>query len=147
MANEADRPETAAWTIKSVSVRTRKLATDCATREGVTMGEWMDRMVPVMATMQENNQVIPPDQRRGAGVPLQQALAVIEVERMDALARLTAALASAAASGVPKGAVREVAAVLRDQARAVRGLPPPANVGKRPGKQVANLATGPVIEG
>ena len=147
MANQDDKPDTAPWTIKSVGVHTRKMATDCATREGVTMGEWMDRMVPVMAAMQDGNQVVLPDQRRSAAVPLQQAMAMLELERLDALGRLATAVASATAAGVPKGAVREISALLREQARAARGLPAPANAGKVPGKQMANRATGSLLEG
>ena len=111
------------------------------------MGQWMDRMVPVMAAMQDGNQIVPPDQRRSAAVPLQQAMAMIELERLDALGRLVTAVASAAAAGVPKGAVREISALLREQARAARGLPMQANAGRMQGKRLANPANPPLLEG
>jgi hypothetical protein len=146
MANPENQTETAPWTIKAVGVRTRKIATDCAAREGITMGQWMDRMVPLMATIQEGNQVLPPDQR-GIAPPSEHQQAMMDIERMDALARLTAAVASAAAAGVPKRAVGEVAAALREQTRLARGLPALVPSGKPPGKRLANRADPPLIEG
>ncbi len=146
MANPENLQDAAPWTIKNVGVRTRKIATDCAAREDMTMGQWMDRMVPMMATIQEGNQVLPPDQR-GTAPPSAHAVTMMEVERMDALSRLMTAVASAAAAGVPKRAVGEIAALAREQGRLARGLPALAPPSKPEGKRKANPADPRLIEG
>ena len=56
MAEELDK---APWTIKAVSVETRKLAVKSAAQQGVTMAEWLDRAVQGQVERDRGNQLIP----------------------------------------------------------------------------------------
>lgn len=125
-----DEPERAPWTIKNVSVETRKLATASAAKEGVTMAEWLDRAVRGQAERDRGNQLIPPGQNgqgvaRFAPVQLPDKTGKLPLDLAglaDAL-RAVATVAGAADMPVPKALAREASALLRQQIRAARGLP------------------------
>ena len=125
-----DEPERAPWTIKSVSVETRKLAVASAAKEGVTMAEWLDRAVRHQAELDKGNQVIPP------GLPGQSVARFDPVQPPDGTGkpamdlsgladalRAVATVAGAADMPVPKSLAREASALLRQQIREARGLP------------------------
>ncbi len=59
MAEELERVP---WTIKGVSVETRKLAVASAAKQGVAMAEWLDHAVRDQASFDKGNQVISPSQ-------------------------------------------------------------------------------------
>lgn len=125
-----DEPERAPWTVKSVNVETRKLAVASATKEGVTMAEWLDRAVRNQADLDKGNQIIPPGQPKqsvarfapaqppdGTGKP------AMDLSGLADALRAVATIAGAAAMPVPKSLAREALALLRQQIREARGLP------------------------
>lgn len=121
---EADR---AAWTIKSVPVETRKLAVACATKQGVTMAEWLDRAVRNQATLEAGERVLPPVPRAASVPALARPLQPVQHVGLGELAGLMqAAQAVAAAAGVaiPKATARHALALTTAQLRSARGLPP-----------------------
>lgn len=125
-----DEQERAPWTIKSVSVETRKLAVASAAKEGVTMGEWLDRAVRNQASLDRGNQVIPPGQTgksvtRFAPVqpPDEMGKPPMDLAGLADALRAVATIAGAADMPVPKALAREASALLRQQIRAARGLP------------------------
>lgn len=49
----------APWTIKSVHVETRKLAVACAAKEGLTIGQWLERATRGQAETDKGNAILP----------------------------------------------------------------------------------------
>lgn len=127
MANEENPDgDKASWTVKSVSVETRKLAVACAAKQGQTMAEWLARAVRNQANLEAGERVMPPAARR-AGVDLVHvpgpALAMDLGELAD-LMQATQAVAEAAGVPIAKATARHALALVTAQLRAARGLPP-----------------------
>ena len=112
-----DNPEAnkANWTIKDFPVTTRKVAVDCAKRLDLSVAAWLAGAVRNQASHDDGALVLPPDQR-----PTETANR--DPAAPDPFARL-AALASAGLP-VPRDVRGHAFAILRDQLRAARGLPP-----------------------
>lgn len=108
------RADKANWTIKDFPVTTRKTAVDCAKRLDLSVAAWLAGAVRNQASHDGGALVLPPDQR--ANHP-----ANPESSR-DPFARL-AALA-AAGLPVPRDVRGHAFAILRDELRAARGIPP-----------------------
>ena len=108
------------WTIKAVPVSVREQAVRSARMEGVTMAEWISRAVATEARKQEGNLVIPPGRPEA---PTPRPAPTIELGEATAALQ---AMASAAQAGLPvgKAAVRDTVALIREQVRVGRGLPP-----------------------
>ena len=126
----AEEPDKAPWTIKAVSVETRKLAVRSAAQQGVTMAEWLDRAVRGQAERDRGNQLIPPGQNgQGAArfapaqLPDQTGKPPMDLAGLADALRAVATVAGAADMPVPKALAREASALLRQQIRAARGLP------------------------
>ena len=116
---DRDPVDTAApWTIKSVSVATREAVTAAARREGLTVGQWLEKRV---AEWEGEGRPVPVP---GGPPPNLGDLA----QAMQA----ARALAEAAGVPVPPHVARDAFAVLKVATRQVRGLPPPAPRRKPP---------------
>lgn len=100
------------WTIKSVPTRTRLAVIDAARKEGITVGQWLERRVAEWLADGSPVPVSPP------AMP-QHSLADL-AEAMNA----ARALADAAGVKVPPGLARDGLALVRQATRAARGLPP-----------------------
>lgn len=122
----AEEPDKAPWTIKAVSVETRKLAVKSAAQQGVTMAEWLDRAVRGQAERDRGNQLIPPGQS-GQDVawfaPVQppDGTGKLDLAGLADALRAVATVAGAAEMPVPKSLAREASALLRQQIREARG--------------------------
>ena len=120
--------ERAPWTIKSVSVETRKLAVASAAKQGVTMAEWLDRAVRNQANLDKENQVIPPSQTGQTLIPfapvqlLEQPGKPMDLAGLADALRAVATITEAAAMPISKSLAREASALLRQQIREARGL-------------------------
>lgn len=102
------------WTIKAVPTRTRLAATEAARKEGLTIGQWLERRVDEWLSDGS-----PVRLGAGPGVSSFQGLADL-AQAMDA----ARALADAAGVKVPPALARESLALVRQATRAARGLPP-----------------------
>ena len=106
------RPHTAApWTIKSLSVRTREAIVAAARREGLTVGQWLERRV---AEWEADGSPLP--------VASSPAPNLGELAQVMQAAR---ALADAAGIPVPSHLARDAFAAVKVATRQVRGLPLP----------------------
>ena len=122
MSSSQALEERAPWTIKGVSVETRRLAVARAAKRGQTMGQWLDAAVRNQSALEDGDLVITPDSRQEPRHGSQKA-----VEPMTALAHvLEAAHHAQQASGVPlpKAIARHAYALIGANLRAARGLPP-----------------------
>lgn len=120
---DRDPVDTAApWTIKSVSVATREAVTQAARREGLTVGQWLERRV---AEWEAEGRPVPvaPPAMSGQAPNLGDLAQAMQAAR---------ALAEAAGIPVPPHIAREAFAVLKVATRQVRGLPAPAPRRKPP---------------
>ncbi len=122
----AEEPDKAPWTIKAVSVETRKLAVKSAAQQGVTMAEWLDRAVQGQAERDRGNQLIPPGQSgqdvaRFAPVQPPDETGKLDLAGLADALRAVATVAGAAEMPVPKSLAREASALLRQQIREARG--------------------------
>ena len=124
---EAERSN---WTIKAVNVATRKTAVDCAGRAGLSVAQWLERAVRNQANLDAGNAVIPPDERgdNRANLPM---------PKIDDVLHAISTLAAAGVP-VPKTIGRAVYAMLGQEVRRRRGLPPQ-------GQRLA--VRGPTIDG
>ena len=107
----------APWTIKAISVATRETVTKAARREGLTVGQWLERRVA---------------EWEGQGSPVR--LAPSPPGEVSDLGTLAAVLSGMGAAGlpVPKHHVAKLTGALLRQA----GLSPPR---PEPGRQPARL--------
>lgn len=124
------------WTIKTIGNRVRKRIIDAAHKEGLSVGQWLERRAnewlddggPVRVSPGQTTPVSP--------VPMaEQALMLREVRES----------AQAAGIPVPKAPVRQAAALLTQSLRASRGLPPPAKRGAAKQEQPEAEAVDAVI--
>jgi hypothetical protein len=102
------------WTVKAVSARTRLAVIAAARKEGVTVGQWLERRVAEWLADGSPTPVAP------SAAPSPHTLADL-AQAMDA----ARALAEAAGVKVPPAMAREGLALVRQATRAARGLPPP----------------------
>ena len=102
------------WTIKSMSIQARLAVITAARKEGITVGQWLERRVAEWLVDGSPTSVAAP---RGASS--QHNLAEL-AQAMDA----ARALADAAGVKVPPSLAREGLALMLQAARAARGLPP-----------------------
>jgi hypothetical protein len=117
MDDEADR---APWTIKAVPVGTRQSAVRAAAKRGETMGEWITRAVENQIAREENQVVIPPDQREQTKVNRAHAPSV-----STELAGMLHAIATVMSlPNIAPGVVKDGSATVRALLRMVRGVPP-----------------------
>lgn len=116
----------AAWTIKSVSVETRKLAVACASKQDMTMAEWLDRAVRNQANLEAGERILPPAPRPAglpAPVPLG-SMAAVDMGELADLMMAVQAVAKAADVPIAKATAKHALALMTGQLRAARGLPP-----------------------
>lgn len=104
----------APWTIKSVPTRTRLAATEAARKEGLTVGQWLERRVDEW--LSDGSPV-----RLGAGPGVSSAHSLADLAQAMDSAR---SLANAAGVRVPPALAKEALALVRQATRAARGLPP-----------------------
>ncbi len=108
----SDPVDTAApWTIKSLSVRTREAIVAAARREGLTVGQWLERRVAEW-------------EADGSPVPVSGSLAPNLGDLAQAW-QAARALADAAGIPVPSHLARDALAAVKLATRQVRGLSPP----------------------
>jgi hypothetical protein len=101
------------WTVKSVPTQTRLAVIAAARKEGITVGQWLERRVAEWLADGSPTPVgAAPDASSHSLAELAQA--------MDA----ARALADAAGVKVPPALARESLALVRQATRAARGLPP-----------------------
>lgn len=124
---DRDPVDTAApWTIKSVSVATREIVTAAARREGLTVGQWLERRVAEWEREGSPTQVIPSGQpgqslTRFAPVQLSGETGKLDLAGLADALRAVATVAGAAEMPVPKSLAREASALLRQQIREAQG--------------------------
>jgi len=116
MSDSESLDSIAPWTIKSISSKTREVATTAARKEGITVGQWLEKRVSEWLE---------------AGSPISIPLAPSTAPQAPAglaeLAQLidaTRQLAEAAKVPVPSTLAREAFAALRSELR--KGKPAPA---------------------
>lgn len=110
----------APWTIKSLSVSTREAIVAAARREGLTVGQWLERRVAEW-------------ELDGAPVPVAASAAASPVPNLGDLAQVmqaARALADAAGVPVPAHLARDALAAVKQATRQVRGIAP------RPARQI-----------
>ena len=112
--NERNPVDAAApWTIKSISVATREAVTKAARREGLTVGQWLERRV---AEWEADGSPVPV----GSTAPAKSRGDLREPLDLAGLAQLLGALGTLPESGLRRDAERTTRAVLRQ----ARGLAP-----------------------
>ncbi len=113
--SERDPVDTIApWTIKSMSVRTRETVIAAARREGLTVGQWLERRVADWEAV-------------GSPVPVsnvvQQPGHASDVGALADLMRATLAVAQASDLPGMKGIAQGASALVRAGIRDARGMP------------------------
>ena len=101
------------WTIKSLPTRTRDTVVAAAKREGLTVGQWLERRV---GEWEAAGSPVPVPTSTGPAPNLGDLAAVMQAAR---------ALADAAGVPVPPHLARDALATVKLATRQVRGLPPP----------------------
>jgi hypothetical protein len=104
----------APWTIKSVSVRTRNIVSTAARKEGLTVGQWLEKRV---------------DEWEADGSPVHapSPSPVGNLTEMADLLRATTEASAAAGIPLPKSVARQSAAILDGVQRSILGKPPRAS--------------------
>jgi hypothetical protein len=122
------------WTLKSVPPHVREKLLRYAKMANLTAAEWLEKATDTEAARQDGDRVLPPV-RHGQTEAVPQADLAVLAQSLRAMAE-----AAVAISSVSKGAARDVAALVRDQARSARGVAP---VGPRrlSGQTIAHGAT------
>jgi hypothetical protein len=116
----APADDMAPWTVKSLPTRTRTMISTAARREGVTVGQWIERRVDDWEAEGGPVRVALPEQP-AAPAPTGSEPSLTE------MATLLTALATAKAAGVSKAVLGPVGAALVDVAKARRRLLPKAS--------------------
>lgn len=118
----------APWTIKSVSVATREAVTAAARREGLTVGQWLERRVAEW-------------EAEGSPMPVSGPAPPGPAPNLGDLAQAwqaARALAEAAGIPVPPHLARDAFAAVKQATRQARGLPLPARRRKLPPAPTGN---------
>jgi len=124
MANDENQADEAApWTIKGMKVSTRKQAIARSTQAGLSVAEYMARLIDRDAREGAADRIIPPMGRRDAPPSAFTDLAPIDLSHVAAT--LVAITQASEKSGLPvsKAAVRDATATFRAYTRQARGLP------------------------
>lgn len=131
MSDDQDSaPEKAPMTVKSMPVAARLRATTRAQANGETMAEWLTRAINQLAEREASGpREIPPAVRTFATERLPEAEPVpvpvmIDARQLAELMQATAAISQAAGVPVPRGTAKAAYALLAQQVRVARGLPP-----------------------
>lgn len=103
----------APWTIKSVPTRTRLAVTEAARKEGLTVGQWLERRVNEWLSDGSPTPVAAPP-----------AIAPQGLAELAQAMNAARALADAAGVKVPPSLARDGLALVRQATRVARGLPP-----------------------
>ncbi|WP_428485954.1 hypothetical protein [Rhodopila sp.] len=122
----------APWTIKAVPIETRQKALKAAHAQDQTMAQWLTDAVDRLADQQAANLVIPP------GKPEAKPAVTPDIDLADFAAAVNAAVGATLAAGgkPPKALGRDAAAMIRQYARAARGLPPQRTRGQTIGQTI-----------
>jgi hypothetical protein len=121
--NEPDPVDTVApWTIKAVATKTREAVTNAARREGLTVGQWLERRVAEW-------------EAEGSPIAVPGPTATVPGANLGELAQLieaTRALAESAVVAVPPSVAKDALSMVKLAIRQAKGLPPPAPRKKPP---------------
>jgi hypothetical protein len=101
----------APWTIKSVSTATRNKVNAAARREGLTVGQWLEKRVEEW-------------ERDGSPVSAPAPAPIGNLTEIADMLRATTEAAQAAGISLPKSAARQSFAILDAVQRSVLGKPP-----------------------
>jgi hypothetical protein len=108
------------WTIKAISKAARDTATDAARREGLTVGQWLERRI---------------NEWQADGSPVSVAAPPPSPVNLGDLARAmeaVRALSADAGVAVPQQLARDGQGLIRKAIRQAKGLPPPQRREKAP---------------
>lgn len=117
----------APFQIKSFSIEIRNLALRSSRKQGLTMGEWMERAVQTQARLEDGENIFPPRTETlhdGAAVVRQVDQVFAVASQLRDLMQASAAAAEASGRPMPARAAGRFHAFVDDQIRAVSGLPP-----------------------
>jgi hypothetical protein len=116
--------------IKGVRTSVRRRALACAAKQDQTMGEWITRAIATQENLEAGERILPPlvpgqDQDADTRPALPTAAASVEaVMALSELIRTAVEVGRAGGLPVPKTVARQTYALLGEQLRAARGLPP-----------------------
>lgn len=107
------------WTIKAVAKATRDAVTNAARREGVTVGQWLERRV---AEWEDT----------GSPVAVSRPPPTVHLGELAQLIEATRALAGDATVTVPPQLAKDALSMVRLAIRQAKGLPPPGRRRDKP---------------
>jgi localization factor PodJL len=108
------------WSIKAVATRTQGIATAAARREGLTVGQWLEKRI---------------DEWEGQGSPVAAVSGPLPAVNLGELAQAmeaARALANDAKVPVPPQLAKDGLSMVRLAIRQARGLPPPGRRRDKP---------------
>jgi hypothetical protein len=117
------------WTIKAIATDTRDTAIAAARREGLTVGQWLERRVREWTAGEAAGEQVLQVANQGkpnqlAIVPARAATVPATLTELTEAVRVSIEIAKAAGVQVPAALPRDLLAAVRVQVRAARGLPP-----------------------
>jgi hypothetical protein len=98
------------WTIKAVAKATRDAVTNAARREGLTVGQWLERRVA---------------EWEDAGSPVARPQPTVNLGELAQVMEAARALAGDATVTVPPQLAKDALSMVRLAIRQAKGLPPP----------------------
>lgn len=117
----------APWTIKAMDIETRRMATTCAQKQGLTVAEWLDRAVRTQAQVDEGNRIEMPSAGGGRSGKVYFEVSADQPARLDlgGFNATGATLAAMEGAGikVPRSITRELFRGMRNALLAEQGLP------------------------
>jgi hypothetical protein len=109
------------WTIKAVAKATRDAVTNAARREGLTVGQWLERRVAEW-------------EDAGSPVAVPRPPAAVNLGELAQVMEAARALAGDAAVAVPPQLAKDALGMVRLAIRQAKGLPPPGRRRDKPGQ-------------
>ena len=107
------------WTIKAVAKTTRDAVTNAARREGVTVGQWLERRVAEW-------------EDAGGPVAVPRPQPAVNLGELAQVMEAARALAGAATVAVPPQLAKDALGMVRLAIRQAKGLPPPGRRRDKP---------------
>ena len=105
------------WTIKAVAKATRDAVTNAARREGLTVGQWLERRVA---------------EWEDAGSPVARPQPTVNLGELAQVMEAARALAGDATVTVPPQLAKDALSMVRLAIRQAKGLPPPGRRRAKP---------------
>lgn len=125
-------PRIAPWSLRGITMATRKLALESASKQELAVAEWVARAIENQARTEQRNAVLPPPSSPDSSiVPAESGMATLPTTDFAAMTTFASSILTVLPDGADRDRVaHELATTVRVYLRAARGVYPTRRGGR-----------------